>query len=322
MSTWRKRFSRKSQRLTENDEILLNNTVKYRRKLQAAISQISRTKKFAQRNFDSPASEVHVARLINDIGQLSDCKPLQEITGLIDSLAMRHQLSSRIFNEYAMNSLQQSLRKLNDNLSNDFDKTKSMFEEAITNHCSDHTKNQLLTKVQTEWCKHQNLAINELKQGLSSYCDIGLYNLKVQMAILEKLQNFVDQLPRDDNNSNNGLPSFSANSIRTRREIDTLLRIMLDAAPNDSATLPGIKRPKFLDNHLTLSNSLYSPEISEAAACSNLSTIGQRDTPVVPQYPSIIVSATETNRQIPQYESAMSTPLASNNGRFQSNINK
>ncbi|CAF3957248.1 unnamed protein product, partial [Rotaria sp. Silwood2] len=134
--------------------------------------------------------------------------------------------------------------------------------------------------------------------------------------------NFVDQLPRDDNNSNNGLPSFSANSIRTRREIDTLLRIMLDAAPNDSATLPGIKRPKFLDNHLTLSNSLYSPEISEAAACSNLSTIGQRDTPVVPQYPSIIVSATETNRQIPQYESAMSTPLASNNGRFQSNINK
>lgn len=45
-----------------------------------------------------------------------------------------------------MNSLQQALKKLNDNLSNDFDKTKSVFEEAVTNHCSDHTKNQLLSK--------------------------------------------------------------------------------------------------------------------------------------------------------------------------------
>lgn len=45
-----------------------------------------------------------------------------------------------------MNSLEQSLRKLNDNLSNDFDKTKSVLEEAVTNHCSDRTKNQLLTK--------------------------------------------------------------------------------------------------------------------------------------------------------------------------------
>lgn len=45
-----------------------------------------------------------------------------------------------------MNSLQQSLQKLNDNLSNDFDKTKSVLEEASTNHCSDHTKKQLLTK--------------------------------------------------------------------------------------------------------------------------------------------------------------------------------
>ncbi len=45
-----------------------------------------------------------------------------------------------------MNSLQQSLRKLNENLSNDFDKTKSVFEEAVINHCSDRTKNQLLTK--------------------------------------------------------------------------------------------------------------------------------------------------------------------------------
>jgi hypothetical protein len=120
---------------------------------------------------------------------------------------MRHQLSSRICNgkkifmekifffyskifqiEYAMNSLQQSLQKLNDNISNDLDKTKSVLEEAVTNHCSDHTKKQLLTKVQTEWVKHQKLANKELKQGLTSYCDIGLYNLRVQIAILEKLQ--------------------------------------------------------------------------------------------------------------------------------------
>ncbi|CAF5139234.1 unnamed protein product, partial [Rotaria sp. Silwood1] len=64
--------------------------------------------------------------------------------------------------------------------------------------------------------------------------------------------NFVDQLPHDDNDTNNGLPNFAANSIETRREIDTMLRVMLDAAPSDSASLPGIKRPKFLDNHLTL----------------------------------------------------------------------
>ena len=48
--------------------------------------------------------------------------------------------------EYSMNSLQQSLQKLNDNLSNDFDKTKSILEEAVINHCSDHTKKKLLTK--------------------------------------------------------------------------------------------------------------------------------------------------------------------------------
>jgi len=45
-----------------------------------------------------------------------------------------------------MNSLQQSLEKLNNNLSNDFDKTKSVFEEAVTNHCSDQTKTQLFNK--------------------------------------------------------------------------------------------------------------------------------------------------------------------------------
>jgi hypothetical protein len=45
-----------------------------------------------------------------------------------------------------MNSLEQSLEKLNNNLSNDFDQTKSVFEEAIINHCSDHTKKQLFNK--------------------------------------------------------------------------------------------------------------------------------------------------------------------------------
>ena len=45
-----------------------------------------------------------------------------------------------------MNSFQQSLQKLNDNLSNDFDKTKSLLEEAISNSCSEHGKQQLLSK--------------------------------------------------------------------------------------------------------------------------------------------------------------------------------
>jgi hypothetical protein len=45
-----------------------------------------------------------------------------------------------------MNALEQSLEKLSNDLSNDFDKTKSVFEEAVTNHCSDRTKNQLFNK--------------------------------------------------------------------------------------------------------------------------------------------------------------------------------
>lgn len=72
----------------------MNNTVIYRKKLQAANNQINRTKKSVQRHFDSPDSEIHgkifhesffsiqfclVARLINDVGQLSGCKPLQVI---------------------------------------------------------------------------------------------------------------------------------------------------------------------------------------------------------------------------------------------------
>lgn len=106
-----------------------------------------------------------------------------------------------------MNSLEQSLQKLNENLSDDFERSKSVYEEANNNHCSDHTKRQLLNKgteqffspvrdlhvrfhcpVHAEWLQHQKLATKELKHGLSSYCDVGLYNLKIQTAMLEKLQ--------------------------------------------------------------------------------------------------------------------------------------
>jgi hypothetical protein len=45
-----------------------------------------------------------------------------------------------------MNSLEQSLEKLNNNLINDFNQSKSVYEEAVTNHCSDHTQNQLFNK--------------------------------------------------------------------------------------------------------------------------------------------------------------------------------
>ena len=83
---------RRPQKLDGNNELLLNNTVKYRKKLQSAIIQINRTKKTAQQNLDNPDSSIHgkqklkhrfkypwylVARLINDIGQLSGCKSLQ-----------------------------------------------------------------------------------------------------------------------------------------------------------------------------------------------------------------------------------------------------
>lgn len=45
-----------------------------------------------------------------------------------------------------MNPLQHSLERLNNDLSNDFDKVESVFEEAVTNHCSDHTKHLLFNK--------------------------------------------------------------------------------------------------------------------------------------------------------------------------------
>jgi len=90
--------------------------------------------------------------------------------------------------EYSMNALEKSVEKLNNSLLSDFDRNRSVFQEAVNNHCSDHTKKQLFNKVENEWAKHQKLAAQELKHGLAAYCDIGLYHLKIQIAILEKLQ--------------------------------------------------------------------------------------------------------------------------------------
>lgn len=67
---------------------------------------------------------------------------------LIDQNKMWHLL------EYSMNSLQQSLEKLNDNLNNDFEANKSLYEEATNNHCSDLTRRQLLNKGE---CDHYEL---------------------------------------------------------------------------------------------------------------------------------------------------------------------
>ena len=113
---------RKSQRLSDNDEILLNNTVKYRKKLQTAITQINRTKKSKQRYFESSDSEIHgnrinrsivslsisfvrlVARLVNDIGQLSDSKSLQVLYFHIHSQVFRVFLGNQQFNRFISNA--------------------------------------------------------------------------------------------------------------------------------------------------------------------------------------------------------------------------
>lgn len=70
-------------------------------------------------------------------------------------------------------------------------------------------------------------------------------------------------------------------------------------------------------------DSLYSPEITEAARRSNLPSIGQRNTPPrIPQYPSMIASPAATNGHTPQHESRITTPLTPNNGRFQNNASE
>ena len=57
-----------------------------------------------------------------------------------------------------------------------------------------------------------------------------------------------------ENSLNDGLTNFTANSLQARKEIDTMLRIMLDTAPNDPTSLPDPKRPRLLNNQLSLSS--------------------------------------------------------------------
>jgi len=158
--------------------------------------------------------------------------------------------------------------------------------------------------------------MKELKHSLSSYCDIGLYHLKIQIAILEKLQNFLYQLPPDENDSNIGLSNFAANSQQTRKEIDTMLRIMLDSAPNDPSSLPNPKRPRFLTNQITLSNSLYSAEITEAAAARShrhppLSAIDNESIVVTPSTPP------PNNDSLPSYTDLFVVPSSCKEARIQ-----
>jgi hypothetical protein len=58
-STYFLQIRRKPLRTNENDEILIDNTTKYRKKLQAGITQINRTKKFVQKNFDNSDCDIH-----------------------------------------------------------------------------------------------------------------------------------------------------------------------------------------------------------------------------------------------------------------------
>ena len=55
---------------------------------------------------------------------------------------------------------------------------------------------------------------------------------------------------------NDGQPDFAVHSQQTRKDIDTMLRIMLDSAPNDPSLLPNPKRPRFLTNQITLSSKI------------------------------------------------------------------
>ena len=52
-------YRRKSEKLNETEGNSVSNVGKYRKKLQAAITQIHRTKKTTQRNLESSDSEIH-----------------------------------------------------------------------------------------------------------------------------------------------------------------------------------------------------------------------------------------------------------------------
>jgi len=52
-------FRKKPRRVNEAHETFLNNTVKYRKNLQATLIQINRTKKSVQRTLDQPDSDIH-----------------------------------------------------------------------------------------------------------------------------------------------------------------------------------------------------------------------------------------------------------------------
>ena len=71
----------------------------------------------------------------------------------------------------------------------------------------------------------------------------------------------------------------------------------------------------FLTNEIEfLLDSLYSPEITEAAARSHGQSLRQQNAYFVPQYSS-------TNEQIPQHETMMMvTPTSPHNDQFQSKL--
>ena len=142
------------------------------------------------------------------------------------------------------------------------------------------------------------------------------------------IQAFVDQLPHTDDDENTGLPDFAANSLQARRDIDTMLRIMLDAAPTDPALLPNTKQPKFLSNQMTLSSktsalsmisnseivyaslsdTLFSPEITEAAAArSQGQSLRQQNN----QYPPMSsASSPVASAPVPDNDSISGTPTS------------
>lgn len=68
-------------------------------------------------------------------------------------------------------------------------------------------------------------------------------------------------------------------------------------------------------------DTLYAPEITEAAARSHGQSLREQNANFTPQYLSVIpsTSATTTAR-IPYHQSVMVTPIASHHDRFQSKL--